>query len=77
MMIDHNRCVAMVVKDLFLNLKLAKEAGVSCLAIKNLIVWGNHSRTSFPDVTYTTINGIPIQDVIRNTFLMDELIPKI
>jgi len=26
-------------------------------AVQNLCIWGNHSPTMVPDLTYTTING--------------------
>jgi len=29
--------------------------GVSSQEVKNVIIWGNHSSTQFPDVTHATV----------------------
>ena len=54
--LDHNRCIA----------QLATKAKAKLDQVKNVIVWGNHSKTQYPDVTYGTINGKPIMDVIQD-----------
>ena len=35
--------------------QLAAKAGVSVGSIKNVVVWGNHSDTQYPDLTHATI----------------------
>ncbi|CAF0920848.1 unnamed protein product [Adineta ricciae] len=58
--LDHNRAKA----------QLASRLKVSSSAIKNVIIWGNHSSTQFPDVRSATvsINGqeTAVYDAIRD-----------
>jgi malate dehydrogenase len=44
--------------------QLAAKAGVATTAVKNTLIWGNHSATQVPDVYHTTINGKPANQVI-------------
>jgi malate dehydrogenase len=55
-MLDQTRAIA----------QLAQKAGVPTTAVKNLIVWGNHSSTQFPDFFHATINGTAVPDVIKD-----------
>ena len=32
--------------------------------VKNVIIWGNHSGTQYPDVNFATINEKPVKEVI-------------
>lgn len=32
--------------------------------IKNVIIWGNHSLTQYPDLNHATLNGKPLKEVI-------------
>merc|ERR1712020_220787 len=45
--LDQNRAAA----------QLAGKVGVGVSDVKNVIIWGNHSSTQFPDAAHTTING--------------------
>ncbi len=37
--------------------QLARKAGVDTTQIANVVVWGNHSQTQFPDFAHATIGG--------------------
>ena len=39
-----------------MSLQLAKRLGVVPSQIKNVIIWGNHSKTQFPDASAATVN---------------------
>lgn len=54
--LDHHRALGQV----------ANKAGVSVDQVKNVIIWGNHSSTQFPDVNHGTVGGKPIREVIRD-----------
>lgn len=55
--------------------QLAKKAGSSIEAVKMVAVWGNHSATQFPDFSHATINGKPVEQVIRDlTWLQNDFI---
>ncbi len=60
--LDQNRAMA----------QLAKKAGVQTTDIENMIVWGNHSSTQFPDFTHATIGGKPAADVLDRDWLEGE-----
>lgn len=40
-------------------------------AVKNIIIWGNHSDTQFPDVNFATIEGKPARAVIGDDAYLD------
>ncbi|TKR66746.1 hypothetical protein L596_022993 [Steinernema carpocapsae] len=43
--LDHNRATA----------QIALKAGVGCGDVKNVIIWGNHSSTQFPDAKHAKV----------------------
>jgi len=47
--------------------QLAKKAGASVADVKNLVIWGNHSATQYPDFVNATIGGAKATDVISDT----------
>ena len=47
--LDHNRATS----------QLAKYVGCNVAEVKNVIIWGNHSSTQFPDASHATIGGKP------------------
>merc|ERR1711944_23487 len=55
--LDQNRAAA----------QLANKAGVGVADVKNVIIWGNHSSTQFPDAAHATISGKPAPEVIGDT----------
>jgi malate dehydrogenase len=66
--LDQNRAVT----------QLAKKAGVAVTAVSDLIIYGNHSPTMFPDFTNARIAGKPVTQVITdNTWLTQTFIPTV
>lgn len=70
--LDHNRATA----------QLAAKCGVSCGAVKNVIIWGNHSSTQFPDAKHAKIQkgGTEIgayEAVNDNAYLQDQFITTV
>eukprot|EP00877_Chromochloris_zofingiensis_P013202 jgi/Chrzof1/8135/UNPLg00180.t1_MDH3[v5.2] len=55
--LDHNRALAQV----------AERAGVHVSDVKNVIIWGNHSSTQYPDVNHGTVSGKPIREVLADS----------
>jgi malate dehydrogenase len=55
-MLDQNRAVT----------QLAQKAGVRVSDVENLIIWGNHSPTMYPDFANATISGKPVPEVIAD-----------
>jgi malate dehydrogenase len=67
--LDENRAVAM----------LAKKVGVGVEEINDLVVWGNHSPTMFPDLFNATVGGKSAIEAIGNDmdWYENEYMPKV
>jgi len=72
--LDQNRAVS----------QLAVKAGVAVDQIKNVIIWGNHSKTQYPDVNHATIfdfprRGLqtPVRAMLDNRWLDNEFIKTV
>jgi malate dehydrogenase len=46
--------------------QLAKKAGVDITTVSNMVIWGNHSATQYPDFTNAKISGKPATEVIKD-----------
>jgi malate dehydrogenase len=55
-MLDQNRARA----------QLAGKSGVDITEVKNMVIWGNHSATQYPDFYNTMIAGKPAGEVISD-----------
>lgn len=67
MRLDHNRAVA----------QLAHKTGAPVTAIKNVVVWGNHSADQYPDVSYATVGGKPAEELVDEAWLKDYFRPTV
>lgn len=66
--LDQNRATA----------QLALKAGVPISAVKNAIIWGNHSSTQFPDAAHATISGRAAPEVIGDDkWLVETFLPTV
>eukprot|EP01017_Pseudomicrothorax_dubius_P016998 TRINITY_DN1926_c0_g2_i1.p1 TRINITY_DN1926_c0_g2~~TRINITY_DN1926_c0_g2_i1.p1 ORF type:complete len:309 (-),score=106.74 TRINITY_DN1926_c0_g2_i1:61-987(-) len=66
--LDHNRALA----------QLAIKSSVTVDQVKNVIIWGNHSTTQYPDVNHGTIGAKPIREVINdNDYLNGPFIERV
>ena len=58
--------------------QLAEKAGVTISSLKNMIIWGNHSPTMYPDPYNATINGTSAAEVINDSkWLEDDYLPLV
>ncbi|TXL00213.1 malate dehydrogenase [Methylococcaceae bacterium HT1] len=64
-MLDHNRAI----------FQLAKKCGVRSKDVKNIIVWGNHSETQFPDLTHATVKGLSALTLVDENWIENEFVP--
>jgi len=68
MRLDHNRALAM----------LASKADVPVREITNMVVWGNHSTTQFPDISHAEIASRPAPEVIDDAeWVTEQFIPAV
>jgi malate dehydrogenase len=71
--LDENRARA--------QLAAALEAQVA--SIRRVPIWGNHSATQFPDISYATVDGRPVRDALAERvgdvqgWLEDTFIPRV
>jgi malate dehydrogenase len=58
--------------------QLAQKAGVAVKDVTNMVIWGNHSATQYPDFYSALINGKSAAEVINDeAWLKDTFIPKV
>jgi malate dehydrogenase len=65
--LDHNRAIA----------QLAARTGKHVTDVRQMIVWGNHSATQYPDIHHATIGGVPALDLVETEWLTGEFIPRV
>ncbi|MBL1076697.1 malate dehydrogenase [Nocardia sp. 2] len=66
--LDHNRAIA----------QLAARTGAAAADIERIAIWGNHSATQYPDISYATVAGRPALDAIGDrAWLVDDFIPTV
>lgn len=67
--LDHNRARNMLARKI--------GGGAVGLDIKNLIIWGNHSPTMYPDVRHATYKGKPLLEVIDKAWLEADFVTDV
>jgi malate dehydrogenase len=65
--LDHNRAVS----------QLAEKCGVLTQEVKNIIVWGNHSATQYPDLHHAEVRGQNALSLVEYDWFTREFIPKV
>jgi malate dehydrogenase len=54
--------------------QIAQRVGTDISNVKNLIIWGNHSATQFPDCSNGTVDGKKVTDVVDVSFLQGDFV---
>jgi len=68
MRLDHNRALS----------KLAEKTGAPVTEIENLVIWGNHSPTMYPDYRFCKIRGISGPQVVDDeNWYINTFIPEV
>ncbi|MDY7025680.1 MAG: malate dehydrogenase [Pseudomonadota bacterium] len=65
--LDHNRALS----------QLANKTGTSINDIEQMIIWGNHSATQYPDIHNTLVEGKPAIDMIDQAWYEEDFIPTV
>ncbi|KAL6198757.1 hypothetical protein ACLB2K_028546 [Fragaria x ananassa] len=52
--LDHNRALG----------QISEKLNVHVGDVKNVIIWGNHSSTQYPDVNHATVGGKPVREAV-------------
>ena len=67
MRLDHNRALS----------QLSEKLGRDTNELVQLVVWGNHSATQFPDISFATVGGDKVIDLVDHNWYVDEFIPRV
>lgn len=54
--LDHNRALG----------QISERLNVPVSDVKNVIIWGNHSSTQYPDVNHATAGGKPVRELVKD-----------
>ncbi len=65
--LDHNRAIS----------QLAEKCGVLNKEVKNVIIWGNHSATQYPDIHHADVKGLDALSLVDYKWFADEFIPNV
>ena len=67
MRLDHNRAQA----------QLALKTDHRNADVRQVMVWGNHSTTQYPDIHHATIGGQPALELVGEDWYRDVMIPRV
>ncbi len=65
--LDHNRAIN----------QLAAKTGKTVADVDKMVIWGNHSSTQYPDLTYATVSGAAAHDQIDRSWYEETYIPSV
>ena len=67
MRLDHNRAMS----------QLASKIGKPVDSVEEMVVWGNHSPTMYPDIRFASVDGQPAAKLVDEAWYKTEYIPKV
>jgi len=67
MRLDHNRSLG----------QIALKTGKHTTDVKNVIVWGNHSATQYPDIHHATVDGTSAMSLVDMDWYENDFIPTV
>lgn len=67
MRLDHNRAMS----------QLAEKTNSHTTKIEKMVVWGNHSSTQYPDLSYATVEGNPAKGMVDDDWNQNYFIPTV
>lgn len=67
MRLDHNRSLS----------QIAEKTGSHSTRVEKMVVWGNHSATQFPDISYATVDEKPVKGEVDNDWYVNDFIPTV
>jgi malate dehydrogenase len=67
MCLDHNRSLS----------QIAQKTNSHSTKIEKMVVWGNHSATQYPDISYATLEGKPVKELVDDEWNVNEFIPVV
>lgn len=67
MRLDHNRAMS----------QIAGKLNCHSTKVEKVVVWGNHSSTQYPDISYATADGKPVKEAVSEEWNKNEFIPVV
>lgn len=67
MRLDHNRAMS----------QIAEKTESHSTAVEKAVVWGNHSATQYPDISYATVGGKSVKSMVDDDWNVNEFIPTV
>jgi malate dehydrogenase len=67
MRLDHNRSLSQV----------AEKTNSHSTKIEKMVVWGNHSATQYPDISYAALEGKPVKELVDEDWNVNVFIPVV
>jgi len=67
MRLDHNRSKS----------QIAEKTGSHSSLVEQMVVWGNHSATQYPDISYASVAGVPVKEKVDNDWYVSTFIPTV
>lgn len=67
MRLDHNRAMS----------QIAEKTGSHSTEVEKIVVWGNHSATQYPDISYATVAGESVKSKVNDDWNINEFIPLV
>jgi malate dehydrogenase len=65
--LDHNRALA----------QLAEKTGSHVSDIRRMTIWGNHSSTQYPDLSFAEVSGKPAKSLVEASWITGTFIPVV
>jgi malate dehydrogenase len=57
--------------------QLAERAGVPVAGVRDVVIWGNHGDTMYPDTSWASIDGKPVRDLFPESWIRGEFLKKV
>ena len=67
MRLDHNRAMS----------QIAEKTGTHSTKVEKVVVWGNHSSTQYPDISYATADGKAVKGLVDDEWNKTYFIPTV
>jgi malate dehydrogenase len=67
MRLDHNRAMS----------QIAEKTGTHSTKVEKVVVWGNHSSTQYPDISYATVDGKAVKSLVDDEWNNNYFIPTV
>jgi malate dehydrogenase len=67
MRLDHNRAMS----------QIAEKTGCHSTQVEKVVVWGNHSATQYPDISYATAAGKSVKSLVSDEWNKNDFIPTV